>query len=188
MIDVLRVGEIVQTFCQQQQWQFCFIGGVALQRWGEPRVTKDVDLTLVVGFGNEDPYIERLLERFSSRVADAREFALLNRVLLLQSPEGVGIDIALGGLPYEELVVSRSTPFDFLPDVSLRTCSAEDLVVLKAFADRERDWSDVEGILFRQTALDWPYIESHLGPLAEAKESTDILGRLSQLRRQRREH
>ena len=186
MIDVFHVGEMVQAFCHQQGWRFCFIGGVALQRWGEPRVTKDVDLTLVVGFGDEDRYVEKLLQRFLPRIEDAKNFAVANRVLLLQSPDGIGIDIALGGLPYEELVVARATPFEFLPQLSLLTCSAEDLVVLKAFANRDRDWSDVEGVLTRQTTLDWDYIESHLQPLAEAKESTEIVDRLLRLRQSKK--
>jgi hypothetical protein len=185
VIDVFRVGEMVQTFCHRQGWRFCFIGGVALQRWGEPRVTKDVDLTLVAGFGDEERYVEKLLQQFSPRIADAKDFAAANRVLLLQSPDGIGIDIALGGLPYEELVVTRATAFEFLPGLSLVACSAEDLVVLKAFADRDRDWTDVEGVLLRQTTLDWDYIEAQLRPLVEAKESPAILQHLSRLRHSR---
>ncbi len=182
MIDVFRVGEAIQAFCRGQGWRFCFIGGVALQRWGEPRVTKDVDLTLIAAFGDEERYVERLVRQFSPRIANAKEFAAANRVLLLQSPEGIGIDIALGGLAYEESVVARATPVEFLPGLSLVTCSAEDLIVLKAFADRDRDWSDIEGILLRQKTLDWDYIASQLRPLAEAKEAPGILDHLAQLR------
>jgi predicted nucleotidyltransferase len=81
-----------------------------------------------------------------------------------------------------EQVIERSSPFEFLPDVRLLTCSAEDLVVLKAFADRSRDWADVEGILARQRmTLDWGHIEEQLSPLAEVKESPEILQRLRQL-------
>jgi len=81
-------------------------------------------------------------------------------------------------------VVVRASEFQFLPDIVLRTCSAEDLVVLKAFADRLRDWSDIESILLRQQEkLDWLYIEQNLTPLVEAKESPHILQRLAELRR-----
>ena len=38
---VLEAAEQVQAFCQQQGWRFCFIGGVAVQRWGEPRLTQE---------------------------------------------------------------------------------------------------------------------------------------------------
>jgi hypothetical protein len=182
VIDLFRAAEDVQELCLRQRWRFCFIGGLAIQRWGETRVTKDVDLTLLTGFGGEERYIEELLRHFAPRRADAKEFALVNRVLLLESPTGIGIDIALGGLPYEELVVTRATTFEFLPQLSLLTCSAEDLVVLKAFADRGRDWNDVEGIVIRQETLNWDYIETQIQPLAEAKESPHIIERLSQLR------
>ena len=56
-------------------------------------------------------------------------------------------------------------------------------MVLKAFADRPRDWEDVRGIVIRQESLDWDYVEAQIQPLAEAKESPHILDRLGQLRR-----
>jgi hypothetical protein len=184
MIDLFQIARDVQQYCLRQGWRFCFIGGLALQRWGEPRVTKDIDLTLLTGFGNERPYLDGLLRHYAARIDDAVRFALNNRVLLLKSPSGIGIDVALGGLPFEELVVSRATQFEFLPEISLLTCSAEDLVVLKAFADRPRDWEDIAGIVARQQTLDWDYLLAQLRPLAEIKESPHILERLSLLRRQ----
>ena len=99
--------------------------------------------------GGEDPFIIALLERFEGRVDDPVGFARANRVLLLRSTAGVGIDVALGGLPFEESVVSRATRFAFPGDVPLLTCSAEDLIVLKAFAARGQDWVDIEGVIVR---------------------------------------
>ena len=183
MIELFRLAAELQEFFQRQNWQSCFIGGVAVQRWGEPRVTQDVDLTIWTGFGEEGPYVDALLGRYAARIADAAEFALRHRVLLLQSENGIGIDISLGGLPYEKLLPQRASAFEFLPGVSLVTCSAEDLVILKAFADRPRDWVDLEGVLGRQYGtLDWAYIEQSLTPLAQAKESPQILERLQGLR------
>jgi hypothetical protein len=183
MIELFRLAAELQDVCRREQWQFCFIGGIAVQRWGEPRVTQDVDMTILAGFGDESRYIDHLLDQFSPRIPDAADFARQHRVLLLQSESGIGIDIALGGLPFEQLAVERATPFEFLPDVVLVTCSAEDLIVLKSFADRPRDWVDVEGVIVRQrSALDWTYVERHLRPLVELKESPDILARLRRLR------
>ena len=69
-------------------------------------------------------------------------------------------------------------------DLQLRICGAEDLIIMKAFADRERDGVDVEGIVVRHgVRLDWTYIETQLGPLTEARESPEILLRLASLRR-----
>jgi len=183
MIALFQVAQQVQELCQARGWRFCFIGGVALQRWGQPRVTQDVDLTLLTGFGDEEKYAGTLLARFPGRIADPLEFAVRYRVLLLQSEAGVPIDISLGALPYEELMVSRASDFQFLPEIALRTCSAEDLVILKAFADRLRDWSDIESILLRQqNKIDWRYVEQNLKPLVKAKEAPHILERLAELR------
>ena len=183
MNELLRVAADVQGFCESRHWRFCFIGGLALQRWGEPRETVDVDLTLLTGFGGEDPFIQALLDRYEGRVDDAAGFARTNRVLLLRSRSGVGIDVALGGLPFEESVMARASRFAFPGHVLLRTCSAEDLIVLKAFAARGRDWVDVEGIIVRQAGtLDWRYIDEQLRPLVSLKGAPDILNDLAQRR------
>lgn len=47
MIEVILAEADLQSVCQSQGWQFCFIGGHALQRWGEPRETVGVDITIL---------------------------------------------------------------------------------------------------------------------------------------------
>ena len=183
MNAVIRAAADLQTVCEAEGWRFCFIGGLAVQRWGEPRETVDVDLTLLTGFGGEARFIATLLDHFAPRVANPAEFALANRVLLLRASSGVGFDIALGGLPFEETAVDRSSSFIYPPDVPLRTCSAEDLIVLKAFADRPKDWVDVDGVIIRQSGrIDWVYVRASLAPLAELKEAPEILKTLEQRR------
>lgn len=86
---------------QARSWRFCFIGGLAVQRWGEPRLTLDIDCTVITGFGEEARYVGELLAAFEGRIAEAREFALTNRVLLLHGPSNVPADIALGAMPFE---------------------------------------------------------------------------------------
>ncbi len=182
MIDLFEAAQQLQDFCDGRHWRSCFIGGIAVQRWGEPRVTRDVDLTLLSGFGDEDPFIDALLAAYPPRIANAREFALRNRVLLVQTPSAVGIDISLGALPFEESVVNRATVFSFGPGMTIRTCSAEDLLVLKLFASRPLDIRDVEGVIIRQRdQIDWQYVEDQLRPLAEIKDPA-ILQTLSRLR------
>ena len=53
MNEVIQAAAELQSICQSQDWDFCFIGGLALQRWSEPRETVDVDLSLFAGFGEE---------------------------------------------------------------------------------------------------------------------------------------
>lgn len=163
-------------------WRYCFIGGIALQRWGQPRLTTDIDVTILTDIGSEARYVDALLALYSGRLPDARNFALKHRVLLLASEEGIPIDVALGGIAFEERMVSRATRHEFLPELSLPTCSAEDLIVLKSFADRARDWADIETILTRQqNKLDWTYILEQVRPLSELKEAPEIVDHLMRL-------
>ena len=62
----------------------------------------------------------------------------------------------------------------------IRVCSAEDLIVMKAFADREIDWHDIRGIIVRQgiEKIDLQLIQKELQPLCEAKENLEIMDRL----------
>lgn len=183
MNEVFVAAAEVQSFLHSKQWSFCIIGGLALARWGQPRTTSDVDITLLTGFGTEEKFIDTLLEKFTARISSPKDFALQNRVLLLQASNGIGIDVALAALPFEEHVTQRATEFDYGRGVSLLTVSAEDLVVLKAFASRPQDWIDVEGIIVRQGGkLNWEQILFELTPLCELKESPETVDRLIQLR------
>jgi Nucleotidyltransferase of unknown function (DUF6036) len=127
--------------------------------------------------------IDLLLERFQSRTKDQRTFALKNRVLLLAADNGVPIDIALAALPFEEQVIARATPFEYeRGGIKLITCSAEDLIIYKAFAARPLDWRDVETILVRQgETLDLDYVYQELRPLCDLKEAPEIVPHLQAL-------
>lgn len=173
----------IQGFILKKGWKYCVIGGLALQRWGKPRQTLDVDLTVLTGFGNEEKFARALLEKFEARVKNPLNFAVERRVLLLKTSGGTPIDISFGGLPYEERVVKRATPFAFAPGMKIITCSAEDLIVLKAFAERPQDWIDVENVIIRQgDKLDWKQILREIRPLAELKESREIISKLEKMR------
>ena len=173
---IYEAAKEVCDFMHKQGWKFCMIGGLAVQRWGEPRLTQDADFTLLTGFGNEESHIDTLLGQFIPRYDDARSFALINRVLLLYAANGIPVDISLGALPYEEEVVKHATCFDFDDTYSLPTCSADDLFVMKMFASRDRDIKDAKGIVVRQGAtLKKKYIISRLKDLCDAVDRPEIL-------------
>jgi len=175
-------GLELQNFMDEQRWKFCFIGGLAVIRWGEIRMTQNIYISLSVEFGDEEKYLKTLLKHFNSRIKDAFDFALTNRVLLLKASNNVPVDIAIAGFPYETEMIKRATFFLFQPECSLITCSAEDLIILKAFANRNKDWTDIESIIIKQNnKLDYNYITSRLFPLCELKEEPEIMDRLNNL-------
>ena len=179
---VIETALELQTFCKQQKWRFCFIGGIAVQRWSEPRFTNDADLTLVCDFGDEDRYLKPLLAHYKARRDNAEIFARANRVLLLLSSTDVPIDVALGATGFEQRTVERASLWKVTKNQSLLTCCAEDLLTHKAFASRTKDWLDVENILLRQRGkLNFDLVWRELHPLIELKEAPEIEDQLKKL-------
>jgi len=162
--------------------RICFIGGVANFRWGTPRLTNLPNLTLLTELGGEAAYTAAPLAEFESRISDAAKFALRNRVLLLRTSDGSGLDVAPGAMPFEASAIARSSNVERIRGSTLRTCSAEDLIVHTAFAARPQDWVDIEGVILKHRGLlRWPQIWSELGVLAERKEAPELLPELDRL-------
>jgi len=179
---ILEAASELQDFCTARGWRFCFIGGVAVQRWGEPRFTADADVTLLTGFGGEEAFIRPLCAHFRPRRPDAESFALKNRVLLIESQSGVALDIALGAVPFEIRSIERASPFEIGQGKTLAICSAEDLLVHKLIANREKDSIDIEGILARQWGkLELTQVRSEIQPLLELREDFEPLQRFERL-------
>lgn len=181
MNPVFDAAARIQQFCDALGWKSCIIGALAVQRWGEPRLTRDVDVSLLTGFGSEAAYIDRLLTGFQPRRSDARDFALQYRVLLIATTDGVPLDIALAAMPFEERCIARATDYAIATNVAIRTCGAEDLIVLKAFAGRPQDWIDIAGIVVRQRRLDVSLIWSELLPLLTLKDDDVTEAKLRRL-------
>ena len=65
---------------------------------------------------------------------------------------------------------------------TLRICQADDLIIMKAFADRSEDWRDIDGIVAKQgNQLDSKRILRHLEPLVAVKGNRGAFARLKEL-------
>jgi len=154
---------------------YVITGGLALQHWGEPRLTQDVDVTVMLPPDNPLPVLERITSSFSPRLPDALDFARQHRVLLVRASNGIPLDISLGLPGYEEEVMKRTTVWEPEPGKALRLCSAEDLIIHKAIAGRPQDLRDIEGVIYRQgEALDSAYIHRWLAAFAEVLEQPEL--------------
>jgi hypothetical protein len=154
---------------------YSVIGGMAVQYWGEPRFTQDIDVTVAAPLDEPGAFLERMVERFQPRMADAVSFARKHRVLLVRASNGCPVDISLGLPGYEDEVMRRAVAFELAPGKHVRICSAEDLIIHKAIAGRPQDVRDIEGIVYRQhQALDVGYIRRWLREFAEILENPEI--------------
>lgn len=172
----------VSSYFDRKGWKHCVIGGLAVQVYGEIRATQGVDFSLLSSFGDEEQFITDILSGYKPRISDAIEFALKNRVLLVSLDSAIHVDISLGALPFEEDMISRAIKYSFAPEITLPLCTREDLIIMKAFAGRTKDWQDIEGILKRcDKTIDKRYIRGHLGILCELKEDPETVQALERL-------
>ena len=179
----------LRTFFEARSWSHCLIGGLAANRWGEVRHTRDIDLVVLAEIGDESDVIDEMLKVFPLRAgrfgskAKGKSFALQSRVLLLQTKAGVPIDVALGATGFEAEMLNRAKLVAIASNHKFRTASPEDIIVMKTIAGRAHDWRDIEGIIVRQgSQLDWAYIERWLDPLLEIMELPERSEELKTLR------
>lgn len=131
------------------------IGGVAVSLLGRPRHTQDIDVLMLLDSGKWAGLLDAANKfNFEPRIKDALKFARKNRVLLMKHiKSGIGVDISLGALPFEEECIRRSKRIKFA-NISLPLPSADDLIIMKAVAHRAKDLIDIESILDTNPKLD----------------------------------
>jgi hypothetical protein len=165
------------------------IGGVAVIARGVPRQTVDVDGT-VWGEALDLEFLFATLARHGlvPRIADAREFARQRQVLLLRhEPTGTPVEMSLAWLPFEREALARATVED-IAGIAVPVASAEDLIIYKTVAWRDRDRADVERLLVLYgQRVDLDRIRSIVGEVAALLEESLRLAEFEAIVRRVRE-
>lgn len=175
-MSVLDAAANIASFLGEQDIPYAVIGGLAVQYWGEPRTTADVDIVVIVSPERLGDFLNAAVRKFKPRLSDAVAFALENRTLLLSNAEGTPIDVSLGIPGYEEEVLRRAVMVTLPDSQSVRMVSPEDLIIHKSVAGRPRDQEDIERVLVRQKcSLDFDYIRGWLNDLRELVDDHDIV-------------
>ena len=81
------------------------IGGVAVAVWGEPRVTRDVDLKVLMGRDEAERLLAALAPDYVSLLSDARTALRQQAMVFVQDAAGIRLDLLLADTPYDVLAV-----------------------------------------------------------------------------------
>lgn len=168
----------LHRFLTERHIPYVIIGGVAVQRWGEPRLTVDVDLAILLPPGREEQPLREIAAAFPPRLKDGVRFALEHRVLPVDVPGAGPADLSLALPGFEAEAIARAVDYDVGQERAVRLCTAEDLVVYKCVAGRARDVLDVEGVVARQgEALDVQHVRRWLEDFARITDDREIVAR-----------
>jgi predicted nucleotidyltransferase len=168
---------------QQGVGRHMLIGGVAVIARGVRRLTDDVDAT-VWGEGLE---LRKLIEQLAAhrivpRIDDAIAFARRSQVMLLEhESSGVEIDLSLAWLPFESEALDRAD-LVVIGRRRIAVATAEDLIIYKAIAARERDLSDIERLFeIHRDGIDLKRARRIVSELADVLERPELVGTLDRL-------
>jgi hypothetical protein len=158
------------------------IGGVAVSFMGGPRFTEDVDC--LVDLGNRDWadfFSSGAPFGFAGRIEDPVEFAARSRVLLLRhEPSDTSVDLSIAGILFEHEAINRAT-VRHTNAVDIRIATPEDLIVMKAVAQRDKDCVDIDSILRTHPVLDVERIRKWTELFAEGLEQPEIADQIRSL-------
>lgn len=163
------------------------IGGIASSLLGRPRLTRDVDVLILL----EERRWERFLSHglrfgFAPRVKDALVFARRSRIFLIRHrPSGVDVDISLAGLPFEEESIAQ-VRWTKAGKLTLPLPTPENLIIMKAVAHRLQDMADIEALLDANPRLNLRRIRRWVKEFSSALDAPDILSDLEGLLRRSR--
>lgn len=147
---------------------YMVIGGQAVLVYGEPRLTKDIDLTVGVGLESLTTIRNLLLDINLKPVVENVDFTMQTMVFPCQDSEtGIRIDVIFSHSPYERQAMDRVHKIK-MEGVEVCFAGVEDIVIHKMIAGRPRDLEDVESILLKNMDMDKEYIRTWLRTFSEA--------------------
>jgi len=138
---------------------YMIVGGQAVLLYGEPRLTKDIDITLGVG-SDEIEKVRNLATTLNLKVLvnKIEEFVKDTMVLpTIDEKSGIRVDFILSFSYYEKQAIGRANTVR-LDKTAVKFASLEDLVIHKIIAGRARDIEDVKSVLLKNPHYDTGYI------------------------------
>ena len=158
-----KILRTVARELKQASIPYMMIGGQAVLIYGEPRLTRDIDVTLGIGV-SELARIKKILPAMGlkSLVKNDREFVERTMVLPTKDKESeIRVDFIFSFSPYERQAIGRARDIQ-VGRTRVKFASLEDLVIHKVIAGRARDLEDVRSILLKNPRYDSGYIKKWL--------------------------
>lgn len=155
---------------------YMIIGGQAVLLYGEPRLTRDIDVTLGVNTDHLDQLLAIVQELLLKPVLEKVESFVQQTMVLpaLDEATGVRVDFIFSFTPYETQAIERARQL-MIREQQVRFAAPEDLIIHKVFAGRPRDLEDIRSVLLKNPATDRTYIKEWLKEFDLAMEGKNFL-------------
>ncbi len=166
----------IGTHLSRHALSYMIIGGQAVLLYGEPRMTRDIDVTLGLDTDRLGDVLDVVRELSLKPLPDDLESFVKETMVLptLDENSGIRVDFIFSFTPYERQAIKRARKVKILGE-EVNFASPEDLLIHKIFAGRPRDLEDVRSILLKNPDLDARYIRNWLQQFVEPSEDKNFL-------------
>jgi predicted nucleotidyltransferase len=163
-----KLLEKIAICLKESSIDYMVIGGQALLIYGEPRLTKDVDITLGVGTDRVKDVLSLMKKSgWKVLVEEPEKFTKETMVLPCADPStGIRMDFIFSFTDYEKQAILRAKQIA-IGQEKVFFASPEDLVIQKMVAGRPRDLEDIKTVLAKNPGLDFGYIQTWLRQFEE---------------------
>lgn len=154
-----------------------FVGGMAVNYYGFPRATFDVDVALVLKEENIKNFVNALKkEEFIAHVREVHLIQKLGNQFFVSVPSSpYRVDIFLAKKDFERHILKRRKKRKLFGKETF-LISAEDLILTKITLSRPRDYEDAVGVFERQKGkLNRRYLERYAAALGVSKKLKDLM-------------
>ncbi len=157
-----RLLERVAQTLERAGIPYMIIGGQAVLLYGEPRLTKDIDVTLGVDLTRLQDVLSAVKDMGLTPLVDPETFTRETMVLPCSDPgTEIRVDMIFSFSPYEQLAIERARIVR-IGNADVHFASLEDLLIHKLIAGRPRDLEDVRIILLKNPHSDLAYVRHWL--------------------------
>lgn len=165
------------------QIEYAVFGGVAVAVWGEPRLTQDIDIKVLLSRDEAEKLLNALGTEYKPFWDNPLEMLKKNGILFVHDTYGVRIDIHLSDTLFDHKVIDRATRIEIEPGTTIMICSAEDLIIYKMLSTRASDSRDFEGIIdYQGDTLDDQYIIDWLKQFEAALDNSTLIDTYKKMR------
>ncbi|MCX8095308.1 MAG: nucleotidyltransferase [Caldisericia bacterium] len=161
---IVKIGKILD----KKNIPYMIIGGQAVQIYGEPRLTKDIDITIGLDIDLYNLLIDAIKKiGLIPLIEDIENFIKDTYVLpTYDKKTDFRIDFIFSNSKYEKEALKRVNKIK-IKNYEINFASLEDLIIHKIISGRERDIEDIKNILIKNKYFDKEYIKKWLQEFQE---------------------
>ena len=147
---------------------YMVIGGQAVLVYGEPRLTKDIDITLGIS-PQKMNMILNVIDNIGLDILVSNIESFVKRTWVIPAIDketGIRVDFIFSASPYEKEAMKRTVKVQ-IDGYHVKFVSVEDLIIQKLVSGRPRDIEDVKKILLKNP-VHMIYVEKWLKEFDES--------------------